>query len=939
MMTNYYKSLICASMIFLLGLCPDSLYGRAEDIRDYIEKDIRELELLSTDSYQYKTELNRLLTLCNNNFNSLDTTTAKVYHLLSDYHLDKNHFQEALKYQKKELHVLEHGTDKKKTADAYTNMGKIYKWLSEYYLSEEAYLKGLELKRRIPDHTFFENYVGLCDAYSQQGKYNLLKQYANYALEVAKSPNQYCEAYYSLAKAHLYLDQYDKAKEISKSFENIATDKGLKYSLGKAYTIQGWIEIEEQDAIRKEGKKSDYSRAIEYYKRGIEMINASDYNYKERSLAYDYSTLSNIYRREGELEKSIDYGKLAVQVASDFYGRSYHQDMGSLYANLASKYASRFSIERRKREKEKKTFDDCMGCKQDLESSIRYQYEAIRCFLGKEKKESEIPSYTREDMYGINLKSRCITSITNVARASAQIYFYLGKDENALLEAERNISLAVDLIDIMRSEMSSKETKMLWRRSTKSRYDDGVTIAEWMGDINKMLYYMEKSKSILLLEELNHQEALSLIPESLANRETDLREKISDNKNRTPQDYNAYNSFLDSLQGAYPGYYEYKFDTKPPTISQVQENILDDSTAIVVYYSTSDSLYTINITKSDSELLTQSTEGISDYIETSLSYLNNKDSLEFQVNYDHFLDLSHTLYNRLFSPIKNKRRNTIVITDGMIEYLPFDILVKSITESGEPKYLIEDHIFSHASSIAVLEKKKKRKKSTFNNMLMVCPQRFESIGLAPLSYSNREIEFLEKVSDTEVLNDDEASLVNFKKKCDDFDVIHFSSHSGLDSETNQPWIAFQDSLISLNEIYKLNLGSSLVTLSSCKSFDGNHNAQEGINSLARAFLFADVSAVVGSLWNLNEASSLELFKSFYTNLKKTDTKSEALRQAKLKFIQENPYKSPYHWASLVMIGNPEGLEQSVRSPLYSIFWTIVSLVLVFLAFFWLRRKV
>jgi len=266
----------------------------------------------------------------------------------------------------------------------------------------------------------------------------------------------------------------------------------------------------------------------------------------------------------------------------------------------------------------------------------------------------------------------------------------------------------------------------------------------------------------------------------------------------------------------------------------------------------------------------------------------------------------------------------------MIQYLPFDLLVKEVKD-GKPHYLIYDHTFSEVSSASILRKKIQGSKNAFNNLLMISPGKFDDNQLVSLSESQNEIRALNKIAKAKILASEEASIKNFIDFSDDYDVIHFSSHSGIDSITKQPWIAFQDSTINLNEIYKLNLNASLVTLSSCKSFNGSHyEGGEGINSLARAFLFADASAVVGSMWNLNEVSGLELFEDFYKNLKKSKSKPRALRDAKLEFIKNNPYKSPYHWAPLVCIGNPEGLQTQMS---FNIPWLfggfILSMIIIF----------
>jgi CHAT domain-containing protein len=926
-------------IIFGLLLCTISeLYSLNDGIRFYIEKDLTQLDDQS-NNIELQKDLFRLLELCETNFSSTDTTTAKVYSQLSKMYLDNRDFSTALDYKKRELATAQYHNDLYSLSIIYTELGNIYGWLSSYYKSEDSHLKALEVKRQIPDHTYADNYLGLCKAYYQQGKYNLQKQYADYTIEVAKTPKVLCEAYGTKLSAHVRLGEMDDAYSMLDNIFKIARENDLKACKGQAYAYQGWLMQMELDKKRRR-KRTPYSNyeveslyeAIALYKKGINLTKESDDQFEDIGIAFNYSSLSNLYAKVGDYNEALDYSEKAILVARDFYKKDYDPGMGTLFSNFAYKYLSRYNKNYRANP------NDTVTLSYDLNKGIYYHQEAVKCFLNNPKVIDPIEDVRQADLYGMDLKWRCIRSYRDIAVSYAHKYIFCGKQRQDLVKAEKSQSKVINLIDIMREEMSDQDTKIFWRKDTRLRYDTAIELSEMLGDINKVLYYVEKSKSILLLDELNHKDALKLIPEHLSLRERNMREHISANPADKPYYYNLYNEFLDSLKLAYPAYYTYKFDTEPPSISEIQNSILDDSTSLVLYHRTADSLYTINVTSTSTELLHQANpKDFDEQVDTLLSLVANKDSLEYMSCYTKFLGLSHGLYNTLIEPIEDKRKKIIIVGDGKIDFIPFDLLV-SDTTGGYPHYMILDHVIGYSNSVSVLRNKILKADNKFNNMLMVSPQNFEAMGLSSLTQSKLEINTLKQIVRSKVLENSEASINNFMQCSEEFDVIHFSSHSGLDKETNQPWIAFQDSMISLNEIYKLHLNASLVSLSSCKSSDGNYQSGEGINSLARAFLFADASAVVGSLWNLNEVSGFTIFQDFYKNLKSSKSKPEALRSAKIEFIKNNPYKSPYHWAPLICIGNPEPLHCNLSASLPWIPLSMIGfLLLLFVGYkIWIR---
>ena len=108
-------------------------------------------------------------------------------------------------------------------------------------------------------------------------------------------------------------------------------------------------------------------------------------------------------------------------------------------------------------------------------------------------------------------------------------------------------------------------------------------------------------------------------------------------------------------------------------------------------------------------------------------------------------------------------------------------------------------------------------------------------------------------------------------------------------------------------MYKANLA----ILSACNTGFGKFEKGEGVMSMARAFHFSGIPAVVMSLWKVPDRETKTIMLAFYKHLKSGDSKSQALRKAKLDYIkntEDRNLRHPYYWAGFVVNGNTEALK-------------------------------
>lgn len=73
--------------------------------------------------------------------------------------------------------------------------------------------------------------------------------------------------------------------------------------------------------------------------------------------------------------------------------------------------------------------------------------------------------------------------------------------------------------------------------------------------------------------------------------------------------------------------------------------------------------------------------------------------------------------------------------------------------------------------------------------------------------------------------------------------------------------------------------------------------------LVQAVMSAGASAVVASLWKVDDASTRALFETFYKRIKVGDSPADALAGAARRVRRERPdWDHPYYWAAFQVSG-------------------------------------
>jgi tetratricopeptide (TPR) repeat protein len=150
-------------------------------------------------------------------------------------------------------------------------------------------------------------------------------------------------------------------------------------------------------------------------------------------------------------------------------------------------------------------------------------------------------------------------------------------------------------------------------------------------------------------------------------------------------------------------------------------------------------------------------------------------------------------------------------------------------------------------------------------------------------------------------------------------ILHFATHGLLNPE--HPELSGillslldeqgrrQDGFLQMHQIYNLHLPAEMVVLSACETAVGKETRGEGLNAISRGFMYAGARRVVASLWEVNDASTSQLMKSFYQSLRSAGRPSEtrpaaAMREAQLQLMKQRIWRHPYYWAAFIVQGGP-----------------------------------
>ena len=541
--------------------------------------------------------------------------------------------------------------------------------------------------------------------------------------------------------------------------------------------------------------------------------------------------------------------------------------------------------------------DISLGKKQFIDALKLYQ-KAIDLELSiSPPKASKIYSLpTTEQLEVVLDKSYLLEHITTKAKGWLAYYEHT-KDKKHLVEALKTFKLADQLIDIIRRENIAYQSKLFWRKQSAELYMNAVKACYYLNDTKEAFYFMERNKSLLLLEDISNEKAkkISNLPDTIAAREFQLKQAIFLAQNELQSTHHTaidslqtikqriytnkivHKRFLDSIAKKYPKYVSLKRKPKILPFENFKSNYVFKNEGILHYIlNDKDGYGLLHTTDRSIVFKLENVETINQNIIQLNDLLKKRTSETKQLH-----QLSNTIFENIlpkevFQLIKGKKLT--IVADYSLQKIPFETLVTDITTN---KYFIEDVEVSYVNSISFLYANSTKKSIETKRFLGVAPFEFNDSNLNTLIHSKNEITQINKMYPGDVLLDTLAKKEALISKLGKYSIVHLSTHADIDATGNH-WIAFRNQKMYINEIYAQKNQADMLVLSACNTTSGEIKQGEGVMSLARGFFYGGAKSVVASLWPVHDSTTKDLMIDFCVELKKGNTKSTALRQAKLK---------------------------------------------------------
>lgn len=325
-----------------------------------------------------------------------------------------------------------------------------------------------------------------------------------------------------------------------------------------------------------------------------------------------------------------------------------------------------------------------------------------------------------------------------------------------------------------------------------------------------------------------------------------------------------------------------------------------------------------------------------------------------------YLEKASNLSRMLLGPVADQlgTRRLVVVTEGALQYIPFGALPVPLAQTAGPNgpsktFVIDTNevvVLPSASTLIAIRGAQNHKSLPEKLVAIIADpvftstddrvqsdalpstvakaaadrdpdqpglQTIEKLKLTRLAHSSEEADAISDGASwgtTLVAKGFDASRETvMSSEVSRSQIVHFATHSFLHSKHPElsgivltmidPKGVEINGVMSLPDIYSLDLSAELIVLSACQTALGKDLKGEGLVGLTHSFMSAGADSVVATLWKVDDRATAVLMDHFYdAMLQKGMSPAAALRSAQLKMKQDPRWSTPYYWAGFVLHG-------------------------------------
>lgn len=682
-----------------------------------------------------------------------------------------------------------------------------------------------------------------------------------------------------------------------------------------------------------------------------------------------YNTLAQIYADKGENLMATDYYHQADSCyrlgLGGVYDEIYLEFLGSKARFLARTGKGREAV------KTAVSSEKYVSETQGAESFSAFQqllnYSQIQ-YLIKNYSQSEV--YASRGLKWLNNKIRSVTTLTDSIKMESDkpraIYYQsraryallTDKTEPAIKSILADMRQALAIIDRKKSFVNNTDNNRILLSENKEIFDfvkrlelDLYTITNDPDYVARIMNLQESFLYTRLRSRLNND----TIPFAQIPEEISLEEKLLDQQLRSSLAENdmakslriyknvsqRITHFREKLRTAFPDYYRLRYQSFLAD-EQPVEKMIPPGITLLRYFFIDSSLYVLVADNTEKRIVPLRSKDLAHLIELTFRQTGAAQPVA---------DALFSLYEMLWKPVEAsiRHKRVVVIPDGVLYNLNIEILtparIKGFDDLAKNS-LLAKYTFSYNYSIFLLKKQQTRQRYTrvftgfapgFSEPLKNLYRRsvndsvrmdYSYLNMLPQPFTTTLLKNLYHTVGGQVYLDGDCTREQFIREAGNSRIIHIGTHAFSDNEyPRYSRLVFtkgealdENNLLYAQDLYHYSLPSELTVLSACETGKPGYEDGEGMVSLANAFNYAGSKSILTGLWKIDEKASAILLEKFYKNLEKGMTKDEALRHAKLSYLnsEHNRMLYPAYWAGLVIIGDttPVSLTTTRRVKIY-----------------------